>query len=425
MQYNKMTPEQLKQEKALVDAQYQELLSKNLKLNMARGVLCKEQLDLTMGMLDVLKTVEDCTTDGGTDCRNYGILDGIPEAKKLMADILEVPVENVIIGGNSSLNLMYDAVARNMIFGAEGAGEPWAKQGTIKFLCPSPGYDRHFTVTQSLGVELVTVPMLSDGPDMDMVEKLVAEDASIKGIWCVPKYSNPTGIVFSDEVIRRFAALRPAAPDFRIFWDNAYVIHDLYEERYNQLNILEEAKKYGNEDMVYIFASTSKVSFPGSGISVIASSKKNIDFIRSKMNFQTIGHDKLNQLRHVKFFGSKEGVLEHMKKHAALIAPKFDLVIDTLEAELGDLEIASWTKPMGGYFISLDVMTGTAKRVYAMMSELGINLTPAGATFPYGADPEDKNLRIAPTFPPLDELETASKALCLCAKRAALEKLIG
>ncbi|MBE6687126.1 MAG: aminotransferase class I/II-fold pyridoxal phosphate-dependent enzyme [Ruminococcaceae bacterium] len=424
MEYSKLSPVQLDELKAVLTEKYNELKEKKLNLNMARGILAKEQLDLTQDMLSVLKSKEDCITEVGTDCRNYGLLDGIPGAKRLFSEILGVPAECLIIGGNSSLNLMYDTIARNMIFGVEEEDStPWAAQGKIKFLCPSPGYDRHFSITQRMGMELITIDMKEDGPDMDQVEKLVSEDESIKGIWCVPKYSNPTGIVFSDEVITRFAKLRPKAKDFRIFWDDAYTIHFLYDNLATQPNLLEEAKKYGNENMVYIFTSTSKISFPGSGVSVIASSKHNIEAIKKQMSVQTIGHDKLNQMRHVKFFGTKEGVLEQMKRHAEIIAPKFKLVDDIFERELSGLGIAKWSKPEGGYFISLDAMEGTAKRVYEMMCDLGVNLTPAGATFPYGKDPRDCNLRIAPTFPPLSELEQACEALCLCVKLAAIEKL--
>ncbi|MBR5515153.1 MAG: aminotransferase class I/II-fold pyridoxal phosphate-dependent enzyme [Clostridia bacterium] len=424
MEYTLLSKEQLLEEKLLLDKKYEELKSKKLNLNMARGILAKEQLDLTQDMLSVLKTKEDCITEVGTDCRNYGLLDGIPGAKRLFSEILGIPSECLIIGGNSSLNLMYDTIARNMIFGVEEEGStPWAAQGKIKFLCPSPGYDRHFSITAKMGMELIPVDMKEDGPDMDQIETLVENDESIKGIWCVPKYSNPTGVIFSDEVIRRFASLKPKAKDFRIFWDDAYTIHFLYNDLASQPCLLEEAKKYGNENMVYIFTSTSKISFPGSGVSVIASSKHNIEAIKKHMSVQTIGHDKLNQMRHVKFFGSKEGVIEQMKRHAEIIAPKFKLVDEIFERELSGLGIAKWSKPEGGYFISLDTMEGTAKRVYEMMCDLGVNLTPAGATFPYGKDPRDCNLRIAPTFPPLSELEQACEALCLCVKLAAIEKL--
>lgn len=424
MEYTQLTAAELEATKAALDTEFEELKAKNLKLNMARGILDKEQLNLTQDMLGILKDKDDCTTEAGTDCRNYGVLDGIPEAKRIFAELLDIPAENLIVGGNSSLNLMFDTFARNMIFGVEEEGStPWAAQGKIKFLCPAPGYDRHFSICEKMGIEMITIDMKEDGPDMDTVEKLVSEDASIKGIWCVPKYSNPTGVIFSDEVITRLASMKPAAKDFRIFWDDAYIIHFLGNDAVKQPSIIKECAKYGNDNMVYVFTSTSKISFPGSGLAVIASSKHNIEAIKKVMTVQTIGHDKLNQMRHVKYFGNLDGIKEQMKKHAAIIAPKFKMVDEVLTRELTGLGIASWSKPEGGYFISLDVYPGTAKRVYEMMCELGVNLTPAGATFPYGRDPEDKNLRIAPTFPPIDELKTASEALALCTKRAALEKM--
>lgn len=425
MEYTQLTAAELETAKAALDTEFEELKAKNLKLNMARGILDREQLNLTQDMLGILKTKDDCITESGTDCRNYGVLDGIPEAKRIFAELLDIPAENLIVGGNSSLNLMFDTFARNMIFGVEEEGStPWAVQGKIKFLCPAPGYDRHFSICEKMGIEMITVEMKEDGPDMDMVEKLVREDASVKGIWCVPKYSNPTGVIFSDEVITRLASMKPAAKDFRIFWDDAYIIHFLGNEAVKQPSIIKECAKYGNDNMVYVFTSTSKISFPGSGLAVIASSKHNIDAIKKVMTVQTIGHDKLNQMRHVKYFGDLDGIKEQMKKHAAIIAPKFRMVDDVLTRELTGLGIANWSKPEGGYFISLDVYPGTAKRVYEMMCELGVNLTPAGATFPYGRDPEDKNLRIAPTFPPIDELKVASEALALCTKRAAAEKML-
>ena len=425
MEYTQLTAAELEAAKAALDKEFEELKAQGLKLNMARGILDKEQLNLTQDMLGILKTKDDCMTEAGTDCRNYGVLDGIPEAKRIFAELLDIPAENLIVGGNSSLNLMFDTFARNMIFGVEEEGStPWAAQGKIKFLCPAPGYDRHFSICEKMGIEMITIGMKEDGPDMDTVEKLVSEDASIKGIWCVPKYSNPTGVIFSDEVITRLASMKPAAKDFRIFWDDAYIIHFLGNDAVKQPSIIKECAKYGNDNMVYVFTSTSKISFPGSGLAVIASSKHNIDAIKKTMGVQTIGHDKLNQMRHVKYFGNLDGIKEQMKKHAAIIAPKFKMVDEVLTRELTGLGIASWSKPEGGYFISLDVYPGTAKRVYEMMCELGVNLTPAGATFPYGRDPEDKNLRIAPTFPPIDELKLASEALALCTKRAALEKML-
>ncbi|MBQ7499722.1 MAG: aminotransferase class I/II-fold pyridoxal phosphate-dependent enzyme [Clostridia bacterium] len=424
MKYENMSAEQLNAEKDKLQAEYDKLKAEDLKLNMARGILSRKQLDLTQDMLGLLKVPEDCISEDGVDCRNYGMLEGIPEARKLFADILGVPVNNIIVGGNSSLNLMYDSIARAMLYGVAGGSRPWGVQGEIKFLCPVPGYDRHFTICESLGIDMITVPMTADGPDMDEVEKLVSSDKSIKGIWCVPKYSNPEGTVYSDETVRRFASLRPAADDFRIFWDNAYVVHSFEGDPADQLNLFEEAKKFGNEDIVYIFASTSKISYPGSGISAFAASDANIAFVRKQMSAQTIGPDKLNQLRHVKFFGSAQGILDHMKKHAEIIAPKFALIEKAFTDQLTDAGVAEWTHPKGGYFVSLNVLPGTAARVFTLMTELGIKLTPVGATFPYHKDPDDKNLRIAPTYPPLEELETAVNALCICVKLAAAEKIL-
>ena len=423
MKYSDLSKEEIQEELKKLRAEYAEMASHGYKLNMARGVLSKAQLELTQDMLTALVTPDQCCTESGTDCRNYGLLDGIPEAKRLMADILGIQPHKVIVGGNSSLNLMYDAVARNLLFGTEDVKEPWAKQGKIKFICPVPGYDRHFAICEALGIEMINVDLLDDGPDMDAVEKLVSSDPQIKGMWCVPKYSNPTGTVYSDKVIRRIASLKPAAKDFRVFWDNAYVVHSLYGEPAKQLEILAEAEKQGNPNMIYEFASTSKISFPGSGVAVIASSPENIEEIKHRMGVQTIGHDKLNQMRHVRYFKNMDGIREHMKEHAAIIAPKFKLVTDTLKRELDGLDIARWTEPEGGYFVSLDIYIGSASRVYILMSELGVTLTPAGATFPYHLDPNDRNLRIAPTFPPIDELKIACDALCLCVRIAALERL--
>ena len=421
--YTDLTKEEIAVELAKLRAVYAEYASRGYKLNMSRGVLSKAQLELTQDMLTALETPEQCCTESGTDCRNYGLLDGIPEAKRLMADLLGTQPHKVIVGGNSSLNLMYDAVARNMLFGSEDVKIPWAQLGRIKFLCPVPGYDRHFAICEALGIEMINVDLLDDGPDMDAVEALVSSDPQIKGMWCTPKYSNPTGTVYSDAVIRRIAALKPAARDFRVFWDNAYVVHSLYGEPAKQLDILAEAEKAGNPNMIYEFASTSKISFPGSGVAAIASSPENIEEIKHRMGVQTIGHDKLNQMRHVRYFKDVNGIREHMKEHAAIIGPKFKLVADTFKRELDGLDIARWTEPQGGYFISLDVYVGSASRVYILMSELGITLTPAGATYPYHLDPNDRNLRIAPTFPPIEELKIACDALCLCVRIAALERL--
>lgn len=423
MEYCSMNASNLQAELELLQNEYKKAGEKGLKLDMSRGVQGEDQLAITEDMLRVLDKNDNFKAENGIDCRNYGLLDGIPEVKRLFAQMLSVPNDNIIVCGNSSLNIMYDTVARSMVHGVAGVGKPWLGQ-KIKFICPVPGYDRHFSICQSFGIEMITVPMTENGPDMDEVERLVSSDESVKGIWCVPKYSNPDGTVYSDEVIKRFASLKPAAADFRIFWDNAYVVHALYGEPARQISIFDELKKNGAEDMLYIFASTSKISFPGSGVAVIAASDGNIEFIKNIMKVQTIGHDKLNQLRHARYFGSYEGILSHMEKHAALIRPKFQCVLDALDRELGGKGIAKWNKPMGGYFVSLDLLPGCAKRTYELLSEIGVKITPAGATYPYGNDPKDSNLRIAPTYPPISELAQAIDLLCLCAKIACIEKLL-
>ena len=375
-----------------------------------------------MDMMDCLKK-GDYLAENGLDCRNYGVLDGLPETKAFFAPMLGVKPEEIIVYGNSSLNIMYWVMSVAMTNGVLG-GTPWGKLDHVKFLCPVPGYDRHFAVTQFFGMELINVPMNEDGPDMDIVEKLVAEDDSIKGIWCVPMYSNPGGVVYSDEVVKRFAALKPKAADFRIFWDNAYCVHHLVDNPPVQANLLEEAKKVGNEDICYMFASTSKITFPGSGIAVMAASERNLASLKKSLGFATIGFDKMNQLRHLRFFDGKfENLLEHMKKHKALIAPKFAIVVNTLEKELGDLGIATWSNPKGGYFISFN-QKGCAKRIVQLCKDAGVVLTGAGASFPYGVDPEDENIRISPTFPTEEELQKAMDVFVCSAKLAAAEQLL-
>ena len=423
MSYKEMTKEQLLKAREEVAAKYNELKAMGLKLDMSRGKPNTEQLDISMGMINVLDG-QALISENGVDCRNYGILDGIPEAKNILSAMMGCTSDDVIVYGSSSLNIMYDTVARSMTHGVMGS-TPWAKLDKVKFLCPAPGYDRHFAITEFFGIEMITVPMNDEGPDMGMVEDLVSKDETIKGIWCVPKYSNPLGTTYSEKTVKRFAALKPAAKDFRIFWDNAYCVHHLYDDNQDEiLNILEECAKAGNPDMVYEFASTSKVTFPGSGISAIASSKANLDFIKSQMKIQTIGHDKINQLRHAKFFGDFEGMKAHMKKHADIIRPKFEAVLETLEAELGGMNIAKWTKPNGGYFISLDTLDGCAKKVVSMCKDAGVVMTSAGATYPYGNDPHDSNIRIAPTYPSTDELKQACEILITCIKLASIDKLL-
>ncbi len=406
-------------------AKLDEFKAKNLSLNMARGKPSTEQLDLAVKMLAAVNSFDaDYSASDGTDCRNYGGLEGICDAKELFAPMLGVSTDEIIIGGNSSLNLMYDTIAKAIIFGVNGIDKPWKDYDKIKWICPVPGYDRHFAICESFGIEMINVPLSKDGPDMDMIENLVANDEAIKGVWCVPMYSNPTGITYSDEVVRRFANLKPKANDFRIFWDNAYCIHHLTDTPDKLLNILDECKKAGTEDMVYIFASTSKISFAGGGIAVLGASKKNVDYLLSLMAIQTIGFDKINQLRHVKFFGSYEGLEEHMKKHAEIIKPKFDVCLETLDKEIAPLGIGEWHKPHGGYFISFNSFSNCAKKIVSLCKEAGVVLTGAGATFPYGNDPDDSNIRIAPTFPPVDELKQAIEIFCIAVKIASAEKLL-
>lgn len=422
--YAEMTREELASLKEQLIIQYKEYQGKGLSLNMARGKPCIEQLDLSMGMMDSLSSDADMTCEDGTDCRNYGVLDGIREAKELIGDMMENPIDNIIIYGNSSLNVMYDTISRSMTHGVMG-NTPWCKLDKVKFLCPVPGYDRHFAITEYFGIEMINVPMTPAGPDMDMVEELVSSDEAIKGIWCVPKYSNPQGISYSDETVRRFARLKPAAKDFRIYWDNAYGVHHLYDHDQDHLiEILAECKRAGNPDLVYKFASTSKISFPGSGIAALATSQNNLEDIKKQLQIQTIGHDKVNQLRHVRFFKDIHGMVEHMRKHADILRPKFETVIQILDEELGGLGIGEWTRPKGGYFISFDSMDGCAKRIVAACKKAGVVMTGAGATYPYGKDPHDSNIRIAPTYPSIEDLRTAMHIFVLCVKLASIDKLL-
>lgn len=421
--YMDMDKETLIKEKNAVEEQYIKFKNKNLSLDMSRGKPSKTQLNLSLPMMDVLNSSSDYMSS--VDVRNYGLPSGIPEAKKLMSDMLEVSEDEIIVCGNSSLNIMFDLVSTAMIKGIMGC-TPWHKLDKVKFLCPVPGYDRHFGVTEYFGIEMINIPMTQEGPDMDLVEEYVNNDEAVKGIWCVPKYSNPQGITYSDEVVKRFAALKPKAPDFRIFWDNAYCMHDIYEDRQDTLlPLFDECKKNGSEDMVYIFGSTSKVTFSGSGISAVAASRNNIDDIMSRMTMQTIGHDKINQLRHVRYFGDIDGMKKHMLKHAEIIRPKFELVLDMFDKELSGLGICEWIKPNGGYFISFNAMEGCAGKIVDKAKQAGVVLTGAGATFPYKNDPEDKNIRIAPTFPEEDELRLATELFIICVKLVSLEKLIG
>ena len=422
--YSEMGKDELLALKTDLEKAYDEFKAQGLKLDMSRGKPSSEQMDLAMGMMDVFHSSADLTSANGTDCRNYGSLEGLQEAKELLADMMECRADDVIVYGNSSLNVMYDTVARSMTHGVMGS-TPWCKLDKVKFLCPVPGYDRHFAITEFFGIEMINVPMTPEGPDMDIVEKLVSEDDSIKGIWCVPKYSNPQGISYSDETVRRFARLKPAAKDFRLFWDNAYCIHHLYEEdQDNILEILEECEKAGNPNLAYKFVSTSKVTFPGSGVAALAASRENLEFIKKQMTIQTIGHDKLNQLRHVRFFKDICGMGAHMMKHAAILRPKFELVVDMLEKELGGLGIGEWIRPKGGYFVSFDSMEGCAKAIVAKAKEGGVVMTGAGATFPYGKDPKDSNIRIAPSYPTLEELEKAMELFVLCVKLVSVDKLL-
>lgn len=422
--FAEMSPEELK---ALIAAEQKKLdhwSDMDLTLDLTRGKPNQAQLDLSSGMLNIISDRGDCFSASGLDCRNYGILDGLPETKKLFSDLLDIPSKNILVLGNSSLNVMYDTIVRAMLFGVAGGHEPWCRQGRIKFICPSPGYDRHFTICREMGIEMVPVKMNDDGPDMNEVYNIACSDPSVKGMWCVPKFSNPEGITYSDEVVEQIAMMKPAAPDFRIFWDNAYVVHELYDENVPLANIFELAKQYGTEDNIFYFASTSKITFPGSGLAIMAASDKNLEQIRPIIATQTIGYDKINQMRHVKFFKNADGIRAHMRLHAAILRPKFELVENKFEENLGGLGIAHWTKPRGGYFISLYVNNGCARRVYQLARSVGVTLTTAGSTYPYGRDPYDANLRIAPSYPELDELSQAIEILCSCIKVACAEKIL-
>ncbi len=422
--YSELSKEELVELKSELEAQYTKYQDMNLKLDMSRGKPSTAQLDLSVTLMDVLSSEADMKSVDGTDCRNYGVLDGIDEAKQLMADFNEVEKKNIIIYGNSSLNIMFDTIAHAMMFGICG-NTPWGKQDKIKFLCPVPGYDRHFAITELMGIEMINIPMTENGPDMDMIEEYVNNDETVKGVWCVPKYSNPQGISYSDETIIRFANLKPAAKDFRLFWDNAYNVHHLYDDNQDEiLEILTECEKVGSEDMVYKFTSTSKVTFSGSGIAALAASDANMADIKKMLTIQTIGHDKVNQLRHVRYFKDMDGIRAHMRKHADILRPKFEMVLEILEAELGGLEIGSWYNPKGGYFVAFDSMDNCAKAIVGKAKDAGVVMTNAGATYPYGKDPKDSNIRIAPSFPNVEELKQATELFVLCVKLVSVDKLL-
>lgn len=422
MKYSNLSKEELSSLKSELEKEYEDFKKLNLKLDMSRGKPNKVQLDLGKPVMDILNSSSDMNTQDGMETRNYGGPTGIPECKKLFAELMGVDSENVIVCGVSSLSIMYDYISQCMVFGC--GDEPWIKQEKVKFLCPCPGYDRHFGILQHFGIEMINIKMNSDGPDMDSIEKYIT-DSSVKGIFVVPKYSNPDGITFSDEVVRRFAALKPAAKDFRVIWDNAYIVHDFNDTPDELLNIFEAAKEYGSEDMFIEVCSTSKISFAGAGVSAVAASKLNIEAIRKRMAIQIISNDKINQLRHVRYFKNLDGIKAHMKKHAEFLRPKFDTVTNGLAQAFDGTGIARWNNPNGGYFVSLYVMNGCAKRVGELCKNAGLTLTPVGATYPYGIDPDDSNIRIAPTFPDVDELKKAVQLLCICVKLAATEKLLG
>ena len=418
-EFAEMSKEELEQAKEAADRDYEELKARNLSLDMSRGKPAPSQIDHANGML---KEMTDYHTKTGMDVRNYGVLDGIPEMKELFSELLDIPAGQLIVGGNASLNLMFDAVMRLFVFGTMGE-KPWGRLDKVKFVCPSPGYDRHFTICETLGIEMIPVPMTKEGPDMDMVEELVGSDTSIKGIWCVPKYSNPQGICYSDETVDRLASMKTAAKDFKIFWDNAYGVHPVFED-VKVKNIIDACEEAGTKNRPYYFFSTSKITFPGAGVSLIASSDENINEIKKIMGVQTIGYDKVNQLRHVQFFQNAEGLRAHMQVLAECMRPKFETVLKYLNKELAGTGLAVWEEPKGGYFVSVDVYPGCAKEVVRLAKEAGVVLTGAGATYPYKKDPKDSNLRIAPTYPTVEELEQAMELFCVCVKKAALHKLV-
>lgn len=421
--YNKMSKAELEQEYAKNLKKYNEYKSLNLELDMSRGKPCTEQYELSMPMFENIVNNYDMTTIDGTDTRTYGQLTGIPEVKQLFGELLGVDAQNILVGGNSSLNLMFDCICLAMSLGINGE-KPWAHQEEVKFLCPVPGYDRHFSICELFRIKMINIPLNDDGPDMDIVKEYVENDETVKGIWCVPKYSNPTGITYSDETVRKFAALKPAAKDFRIYWDNAYFVHDLTDEKVNLLNIFDECKKYGSEEMVLEFVSTSKVSFSGAGIAILAAYGNTMKELVYRRSIQTIGPNKVNQLMHIRHFKDVDGIYSQMDKHRDIIAPKFQICLDILDNELGGLEIANYTRPKGGYFISFNSLDGCAKRVGELCKDAGVIITTVGATYPYGIDPNNQNIRIAPTFPPIEELKTAISVFSNAVKIASLEKLL-
>lgn len=423
MKFCEMNREEIEDLYGELKKEYNEIKAMGMSLDISRGKPCTEQLNLSDGLLTVLEGAGDCKTEAGFDCRNYGLFEGVPEAHRMFSELLTIPSENILLGGSSSLTFMYDTLARAMLYGVCGSERPWCKEGKVKFICPVPGYDRHFKVTESLGIEMINVAMTPDGPDMDAVEEIV-KDSMVKGIWCNPKYSNPGGVTYSADTVKRLARMKTAAPDFRIMWDNAYAVHDLYDKSDELIDIIAECCEAGNHDRVLCFYSTSKITYPGGGVALMAASENNLKQIKGIMSAQTINFDKLNQLRHVRFFKNADNIKEHMKKHAEIIAPKFEMVKNRLSEGLGELDIARWTNPNGGYFISFYTENGCAKRTYALAKEAGLTLTTVGATFPYGYDPDDSNIRIAPTYPSLADLDKAMKLFVICVKMATCEKYL-